>query len=366
MRSGISSFIVLTLLALADPGRAAAVDDAQTSQTLIVLDNPGDKIDGPSFISTLEAYLSDVGVETELMAIAELPVSHDGWVNLAQRMGAERGALAVLWFEPDAEEEETYSVFLVLLEQTSGAVVVLPVELGMRQGPTMFRVLAATTRMVIDTEILDDIKEISSVSRQNPPPDPWPAKTPELVSPPPPPPEPPLKVRTFELNLGYLGDFSHGGSTVLHGARFGVFARLIPWLAPGFDLGFLLADKTRVLDIDVGQRRLPIRLTMAGYVPVGSTEAIFIAFWTLEPVWISASVVRSAPEEDIGPTTEIDTGGGAELRWRFRLSSNLGVFAGISGQGMAVSHAYKRGDEIAIHPSYFRIGWNVGIELFNL
>ncbi|MCP4675484.1 MAG: hypothetical protein GY854_08255 [Deltaproteobacteria bacterium] len=368
MYIGASLISILGLL-LAAELTYAAPGDMEKAQTIIVLDNPEDEIDGRAFISTLEAYISDVGVAADLAPIADAPTTHDGWVALAKGVGATHGALAVLWFETEADAGEACSVYLVLLEQTTGAVVVLPVKLGLRQGPTMFRVLAATTRMVIDTELLDDIREISDISRQDPPPEPWPAKTPGDPIPPlstPPSPAPAPKARTFEINLGYLGDFGHGGPTVLHGARLGVFARLIPWLAPGIDLGFLLAGEKRVLDIDVGQRRLPIRVALAGFVPVGPTEAIFIAFWTLEPVWVSASVIRSAPHEAIDPTTQVDTGGGGELRWRFRISSNVGLFAAVSGQAMVVSHAYERGGEVTIHPSYFRLGWTAGIDLFNL
>jgi hypothetical protein len=330
--------------------------------SLVVLDAVGDEIDGPEFAETLEAYVSDVGVSVALADVTTPPEDHDGWVKLATETGYSRGATAVLWFEPrDLHDQQAYDIYLVLLEQRTGAVVVLPVELGVRRGAKMFRVLAATTRMVLDTEILDDIQEVIEVSREDPTPDPWPAP----AEPAPAPPPPPDDARTVDLSLGYAGEIGFPGAALLSGGRLGATFRFLPWLGVGLDAGYLTRGAERVADAEVREQRVPIRLALVGILGVGATEAQLAAMWTLEPVWIDAEVVEAGGEH-IGALARLDSGGGAELRWRFPIAGLLWIYAAAAGQGMVVSHAYERAGLTAVQASDFRLGWSLGLEFIGL
>jgi hypothetical protein len=349
--------LALALLA-ASPANAGEGGDK-----LVVIDAVGDDIDGPGFVETLEAYVSDVGVSVELTECATPPAGHDGWVELATATGRSLAARAVLWFEPhEGGEHQAYDIYLVLLEQRTGAVVVLPVELGLRRGAKMFRVLAATARMVLDTEILDDIQEVIEVSKEDPPPDPWPAPAPEEPSPAAPPPP----GRTVDLSLGYVGDLGFPGTTLLSGARLGAVFRFVPWLGLGIDAGYLTRAAIRVADVEVREQRIPVRVFLAGILPLGATEGALAAFWSLEPVWVAAEVVEAGGVDVPGALARLDSGGGGEIRWRIPVGELVWLFLAVAGQGMVVSHAYRRAGETGVHSADFRLGWSAGVELVGI
>jgi len=355
---------VLTACALLCAALLVAGGARAQGGNLVVLDIAGDEIDGPEFAETLEAYVSDVGVVVELAEFTATPADHDGWVELATETGYSRGARAVLWFEPsELREERAYDIYLVLLEQQTGAVVVLPVELGVRRGAKMFRVLAATARMVLDTEILDDIQEVIEISQEDPTPDPWPAPVEPESAPPPPPPPP--ETRTIDLSLGYAGELGFPGAALLNGGRLGAVFRFLPWLGVSLDAGYLTRAAERAADVEVREQRVPIRVGLVGVLDVGPTEAQLAALWSLDAVWVDAEVVE-AGDETIPALARLDSGGGGELRWRFPISGMLWIYAAVAGQGMVVSHTYERAGETAIESSDFRLGWSLGLELIGL
>jgi hypothetical protein len=348
-------------LALAVLVWSSAARAEEAGSKMVVLDALGDEIDGPGFVETLEAYVSDVGVAVELAECAEPPTDHDGWVQLATETGRAHWAKAVLWFEPhEGGAGEAYDIYLVLLEQRTGAVVVLPVELGLRRGAKMFRVLAATARMVLDTEILDDIQEVIEVSEAEPTPDPWPAPEPA------PEPAPPAsETRTIDLALGYTGELALPGAALLSGGRLGATFRFLPWLGVGLDAGYLTRGAERAADAEVREQRVPIRVGLVGVLDVGPTEAQLAAFWSLDAVWVDAEVVE-AGDETIPALARLDSGGGGELRWRFPIAGLLWVYVAVAGRGMVVSHTYERAGEAAIESANFRLGWSLGFELIGL
>jgi len=332
---------------------------------LTLLDVPGDRVDGPGLAATLEAYVSDAGVEVHLAETVDPPpADHPAWVALATAIGASRGALGVMWLEPSRDEGDGWNTLLVILECASGAVIVLPVELGARRDKEMLRVLAATTRMVLDTEILDDLRKVVDTARRDPVPGPPSAAGPAPDTPPAAP-SPPPSARSFTLHMAYAGDLGFGGPTVLHGGRLGALFNFNGWGSVGFDIGYLAGARESTLDITTREQRLPVRLGVVAALPLGRTRLAALFFWAVEMLWAGVEQrSRTAPAED--DIIRADTGGGAALRWTVLLHENLGVFVAVSGQGMAVSHSYVRLDEAAVHPSYFRMGWSLGLELGDL
>lgn len=355
------------LLAIALPVGASRPEAGRRS--LIVMDNPDDGVAGEEFVSTLEDYVGDLGVTTSLETVADTPPDHDAWVSAAGRIGSSRGAMAVLWFEPDDSVSEAYNIYLVLLESSSGAVIVLPIELGLRRGNQMFRVLAATARMVLDTEILDDLRKVASTSREDPAPDPWPVVP--VVSTPEPPPRPPVPrevfVRSFTLHVGYAGDLNPGSSSVVQGGRVGGLFHATEHLALAWDIAYLAGPRRTTLDVTTREQRIPTRFGSALTLDAGKTDVALVLFWSVEMLWAGVETTdRDVSDPTLDDIVRADTGGGLEIRWSVDLWRNLGVFLAVSGQGMAVSHSYRRGDAEAISSSYFRMGWSAGFEIGNL
>ncbi len=345
----------------------AIAQDNLARQEMVVIDLTDDGIDGPEFVTTLNAYVSDVGVAVKLLEAEKPPADHDAWVALASEVAGQRGSIPVRWFEPDREAEGIYNIYLVLLESSSGAVIVIPIELGMRRGNEMFRVLAATTRMVLDTEILDDLKKVVRTSQENPTPEPWPIEPDpgEPVDPEQAPIEP-VK-RSATLNLGYTGDLGFGGPSVLHGGRMGGLFHLNNWASVAVDVAYLAGSRETTLDIRTREQRLPLRLGAGASLWVGDTEATFLIFWSVEMLWASVEPAsRDSQASGLDNIVRGDTGGGLEIRWGVPVWKRMRIFVAMSGQGMVVSHSYKRMDATAVHPSYFRLAWSVGMEIAGL
>lgn len=351
----------LVLAALLSPAAALAIpaEDDVPSRKLVVLDLEDDEIDGALFTEALDDYVQDLGVTTSLVPTGKAPADHDAWVALAGRTGREAGAMAVLWFEPDdAAQDETYDIYLVLLESSSGAVIVLPIELGMRRRSSMFRVLAATTRMVLDTEILDDLKKVAKTSREDPPPAPWKIER-EPTEAPPPPPRP--VSRSFRFSASYAGDLNHEGPTVLHGARLGIQLWVPRTFSLVLDIGYLSGPRQTTLDVVTREQRLPTRIGAALSLDAGPTEISIIVYWTVEMLWTGVDHDgRSQDQLPLDDVVRADAGGGLEVRWYIPAWRRAGLFLSVFGQGMAVSHSYRRGDAEVIPSTYFRMGWGAG------
>ncbi|MCP4601144.1 MAG: hypothetical protein GY847_11570 [Proteobacteria bacterium] len=352
--------LVFALLSVQSISIAATKTDPAASKTLVVLDTPSNSIEGPALISILEAYVCDVGVTVELARVEDAPHNHGEWIELAREQGTARNGFAVLWFEPPLGNDEGIDVNLVLLGRHSGAIVILPIDLGTQSTPARLRVLAATTRMMLDTELVDDLLTVVEISKEDPPPEPWappePSNPDSELSP----------TRQINVYAGYVGNLRVSEPTVLNGALLGGSIRLNPWIGPVLETGYITRSDKNVEDMRIQQHRLLFKLGIAGALSVGSTEALLTAFWNVEMVWVDAEMATRASGDAIDPTNRFDTGGGLELRWRFPIASKLGLFVAASGRGMIVSHDYKRNGLRAVSASPFVLDWSVGLDLAKL
>lgn len=339
---------------LLSPFTAHAQQEDKNSRLLLVLDAVGSPINGKHFSNTLQSYVSEVDVSVKVIEIGGMPATHEHWVSLARNQGNAEKALAVIWFEPLENNIKNFTVFIVFLEWKTGAEIVLPINLDVRRGQEMFRVLAATVRMVLDTDILGDCEEVLEITEKKTIPKPWPA------------PKYDRKRITTDTYFSYWGDLGISGPSVLNGGRVGVLIR------PGGTVGFgpslgLIGRKPRVAKgIDIKELRIPIRLNLAWFLPLGSTELALAAFWSVEPIWVSAKGIASnAVETSQTSLTKVDTGGGLELRLRIPVTGSFGVFFGLASQAMAVSHSYEHtGDEV-IGANHFRLSWDFGFDFLH-
>lgn len=349
----ISRYTVSALLLAAFAMSFEAVSQEATKTTLMVVDSDEDGVDGEGLRSTLEAYVAEIDIDP-VLARAEAPMwdrnTAAGW---ALEMGRGRGAVAVMWIEPAKETAGGAEVTLVLLDVASGAVVAIPVVLGERTGAAALRVLAASARTIMDTELLDAVQEAEAVTRAVPTPEPWPA--PKKVEP-----------RMLEIYAGYLGALSLEGPVFLHGARAGMFQRISKWWMLGLELGFLSGLETRVADIRFNERRLPVRLSVATTWSLAGTHGALVGSFGPEPVWVDSELVGDSDEAGPGALGRLDAAGGVALRWRFPVVWKLFAFASAGAEFLALSHYYVRAGETAVRSSCCRIEWCLGLAVDDL
>jgi hypothetical protein len=326
--------------------------------TIAVLDAPDDAVDGPEFAMTLDAYLAPIDVRSIVVPIPTSPPSHADWLAVAQAEGTSRGALAVLWFEPNTEDTDAIDVYLVLLDRDSGGVVVLPVALGAREGRAAYRVLAATARMILDTEVIERLRESARIQKRETTPEPWPRPAIAVPIPGSASPEP---RRTVDLGVGYLGEYRTSDHQTLHGARLDMTLRLARGFGVALDVGSLTRPEDRVADVAYREQRAPFRLGVAFLRPIGRFELAAGATWLAEPVWIRGEAMGEEKVK-IEATPRLDTGGGVDLGAGVRLRRGLGVFAGIGVTLMAVSYRYERYGEPGFTAGLVRLSWTVGLD----
>ncbi|MFO8074271.1 MAG: hypothetical protein R6V85_20610 [Polyangia bacterium] len=352
----------IALVCLSSPLAAAGGE----TRELLFLDGEGDPVDGAELVQTLEVYLADSEVGVARRALAEPPLDHEGWVELAEQTAERRRPLAVLWIEPIGERLR-WRVYLMLLESSSGGLIVLPIEFEQRRGTTALRVLAATVRTVLDAEMLSDLRRAGRVARADPPPPPK-----KRAAPPPPSAEEPRprplprsdrRERATCLRLEYVGDLSLPPLAVLQGARLGALLGWSRRFGLLLDLGLTTRGELRAGGARVRELRIPLRLGFAGLASLGAVGLLLSAYWVIEPTVVEAELVEDSDAEPIEPLLRFDTGGGLELRARIGPWREVGFTLAIFAQAMAVSHRYERAGRTAIAPSDLRLGWSAGVYL---
>jgi len=355
---------VLTFLLFIPLEALSLQPEAQPTQKLLVLDVADDILDGPAFIQVLDAYVNDMGVTTEVSPVDSVPATYAQWIELAIDRGTREGAAASLWTEPAEGEVETLNVFLVVLSQQTEATIVLPVELGIKRGPKLYRSLAAATRMILDTNLLEDLGAVARVAEEEEPPDPWKPGTqnePEK--------RPPVEhetARTLGVALLYTGDLGPKGTSYNQGLTADIRLYLFPELSFMVGGGALFSPKKTAAKIAARQLRFPILIGMGGHLTLGRFNLGMTLFWMVEAVRLAG---LKWPEDviDTGDfRSMLDTGGGAELSVGTRLVKNVSVLFGLAATGMVVSHRYRALGTDWFSSNPFRLWFRAGISLNEL
>jgi hypothetical protein len=356
-RSLAIAVVAASLVPLAPVEDAAAVG---APAMIAVLDAPDDGVDGPAFAATLDAYVAPIGAHSLVVAISTRPRDHAAWLALAEREGVDRGALAVLWFESSPQAPGAVDVYLVLLDRESGGVVVLPIALGAREGRAAHRVLAATSRMILDTEVIERLRASAEIQKREAIPDPWPRPDDDGTIPRAPA-AAPVARRTVDVSGGYLGELRVRDDATLHGARVGLALRLHPRFGILVDAGYLTRPEDRMADVVYREHRAPIRLGLGAFRAIGVFELHAHATWLVESVWIRGES-RDGARPPIESTPRLDTGGALDLSARMPLYRALGAFAGLGIAFMTVSYRYERYGEEGFTAGLVRFSWTAGID----
>lgn len=333
--------------------------EAPPARKMLVLDAATDLLDGPEFIEVLDAYVNDMGVITEVSPVESVPPTHEQWVELAIERGTREGASASLWTEPVEDGVEVLNVFLVVLSQQTKATIVLPVKLGIKRGPKLYRSLAAATRMILDTNLLDDLGAVAQVAEADEPPEPWkpgtqnePEKSPLVENKP---------KRGLALVLLYTGDLGVKGRSYNQGITADVRLYLSPQLSFFAGGGALLSPEETASKISARQLRFPMLLGVGSHVAFGRVSLGMTLFWMVEVIRLAGVDWPADLTETKDPRSRLDTGGGAELSVRTRLAKKLSAVFGLAGTGMVVSHEYKAlgADWFSSNP--FRLWFRAGV-----
>jgi hypothetical protein len=332
--------VVLALWALI-PFEALA--QAQPPQKLLVLDVAGDLLDGPAFVDVVDAYINDMGVAAELSSVESPPTTYQKWIELAIERGTNKGAIGSLWTEPVEGEADALNVFLVVLAQRTQATILLPVELGIKRGPMLYRSLAAATRMILDTNLLADLGAVAQVAQAEEPPEPWEPGTQND----------PQKARKAEVqiedhtkrSLGlailYTGDLGIKGSSYNQGLATDLRLYMRPELSVMVGGGALFSSQATASTITARQVRFPFLIGMGGHLALRRVTLGLTLFWMAEVVRLAGLEWPAETIEVDDSESALDMGGGGELSVHTPLWKNVSALFGLAVAGMVVSHQYK-------------------------